>query len=49
MSGAFRGEGKTDAKDTWIIAETARMRRDRSALTLKPELTAELAVLRRSC
>jgi transposase len=45
MSGAFRGEGKTDAKDAWIIAETARMRRDLSALTLKPELIAELAVL----
>jgi transposase len=45
MSGAFRGEGKTDAKDAWIIAETARMRRDLTALTVKPELIAELAVL----
>jgi transposase len=45
MSGAFRGEGKTDAKDAWIIAETARMRRDLTALTVKPELVAKLAVL----
>ncbi|MGC5054681.1 IS110 family transposase [Micromonospora sp. DT48] len=45
MSGAFRGEGKTDAKDARIIAEMARMRRDLSALTVKPELVAELAVL----
>ncbi|MFG1888071.1 IS110 family transposase [Micromonospora sp. NPDC049051] len=45
MSGAFRGEGKTDAKDAWVIAETARLRRDLTALSIKPELIAELAVL----
>lgn len=28
MSGAYRGEGKTDAKDALVIADTARMRRD---------------------
>lgn len=45
MSSASRGEGKTDAKDAWVIAETARMRRDLSALTVRPELVAELAIL----
>ena len=28
MSTAFTGEGKTDAKDAFVIAETARLRRD---------------------
>ena len=28
MSGAYTGEGKTDAKDAHVIAETARLRRD---------------------
>jgi hypothetical protein len=27
-AGVFRGEGKTDAKDARVIAETARMRSD---------------------
>lgn len=28
MTGAYRGEGKTDAKDARVIADQARMRRD---------------------
>ncbi len=28
MSAAYSGEGKTDAKDAYVIAETARIRRD---------------------
>jgi hypothetical protein len=28
MSNAYTGEGKTDAKDAYVIAETARIRRD---------------------
>ena len=28
MSAAYVGEGKTDAKDAYVIAETARLRRD---------------------
>jgi len=28
MSSAFTGEGKTDAKDAHVIAETVRLRRD---------------------
>ena len=29
MSAAYTGEGKTDAKDAYVIAETLRLRRDR--------------------
>ncbi|MFJ9832862.1 transposase [Streptomyces sp. NPDC101169] len=28
MAGAYRGEAKTDARDAYVIAETARLRRD---------------------
>ena len=28
MSGAYTGEGKTDPKDAFVIAETARLRRE---------------------
>jgi transposase len=31
MSAAYAGEGKTDAKDAYVIAETARLRRDLSS------------------
>jgi transposase len=34
MTNAFRGEGKTDAKDARVIAETARMRTDLAAVTM---------------
>ncbi|MFP5023503.1 IS110 family RNA-guided transposase [Pseudonocardia phyllosphaerae] len=33
MSAAFTGEGKTDTKDAFVIAETARLRRDLAVLT----------------
>jgi len=45
MSGVFRGEGKTDAKDARIIADTARMRGDLTELTATDELTVELTRL----
>lgn len=45
MSGAFAGEGKTDAKDARIIAETARLRRDLSAVKHSDELVVELSRL----
>lgn len=46
MAGAFRGEGKTDAKDARIIAETARMRhRDLSAVAVPDDLAVELGRL----
>jgi len=38
MTGAFRGEGKTYAKDARVIAETARMRSDLSAVAMPDEL-----------
>jgi transposase len=45
MTGAFRGEGKTDAKDSRVIAETARMRTDLAAVTMPDELVVELTQL----
>jgi Transposase len=45
MSGTFGGEGKTDARDARVIAETARMRRDLTELTTPDELVVELSLL----
>ena len=45
MSGVFSGEGKTDAKDARIIADTARMRGDLAELTATGELVVELTRL----
>jgi transposase len=45
MAQVFRGEGKTDAKDARIIADTARMRRDLTELTPADELVVELTRL----
>jgi transposase len=46
MSGAYRGEGKTDAKDARVIADQARMRpRDFTPPDTPPELVATLQVL----
>jgi transposase len=45
MTGAFRGEGKTDAKDARVIAETARLRSDLSEVTMPDELVVELTQL----
>jgi transposase len=45
MAGVFRGEGKTDAKDARIIADTARMRSDLTELTVDDELVVELTRL----
>jgi len=44
-SGAYRGEGKTDAKDAAIIADQARMRRDLQPLRAGDEISAELRLL----
>jgi transposase len=44
-SGAYRGDGKTDAKDAAIIADQARMRRDLQPLRPGDELTVELRIL----
>lgn len=45
MPHAFRGEGKTDAKDARVIAETARMRSDLAEVTMPDELVIELSQL----
>lgn len=45
MSGVFGGEGKTDAKDARIIADTTRMRSDLAELTATDELVVELTRL----
>lgn len=43
--GAYRGAGKTDAKDAYIIADQARMRRDLTVLRVDDELVVELRML----
>ncbi|SCF50446.1 Transposase [Micromonospora carbonacea] len=45
MAGAFAGEGKSDAKDAFTIAETARLRHDLTPITEPDELVTELQVL----
>ena len=45
MSSPFTGEGKTDAKDAHVIAETARLRRDLTVVDQITDLARNLAVL----
>ncbi|MFI5534148.1 IS110 family transposase [Kitasatospora sp. NPDC051853] len=45
MSGAYRGEAKTDERDAYVIAETARHRRDFSTIDVPAQLAADLALL----
>jgi transposase len=45
MTGVFRGETKSDAKDARVIAETARMRSDLTAITATDDLVVELTRL----
>jgi transposase len=45
MSSAYTGEGKTDAKDAYVIAETARLRRDLAVIDQDTDLVRNLAVL----
>lgn len=45
MSGAYRGEAKTDARDAYVIAETARHRGDFTAIEVPAQLAADLALL----
>lgn len=45
MSSAYTGEGKTDAKDAYVIAETARIRRDLAVIDQESDLVRDLAVL----
>ena len=45
MTGVFRGEAKSDAKDARVIAETARMRTDLTPVTATDDLVVELSRL----
>ncbi|MFF8872393.1 IS110 family RNA-guided transposase [Streptomyces massasporeus] len=45
MSGAYRGEAKTDARDAYVIAETARLRRGFTTIAVPAQLAADLALL----
>lgn len=45
MSGAYRGEAKTDARDAYVIAETSRVRNDFQAIDVPAQLAADLALL----
>ncbi|MFF4427378.1 IS110 family transposase [Streptomyces sp. NPDC001549] len=44
-SAAYRGQGKTDAKDAFVIADQARMRRDLGALRPGDEIAVDLKIL----
>lgn len=44
-SGAYRGSGKTDAKDAFVIADQARMRRDLQPLQETSEIAVDLKIL----
>ncbi|WP_049649199.1 IS110 family transposase [Kitasatospora sp. MY 5-36] len=44
-SAAYRGNGKTDAKDAFVIADTARMRRDLQPLDQAGEIAVDLKIL----
>lgn len=44
-SGTYRGEGKTDARDAFVIADQARMRRDLGILRPGDEIAVDLRIL----
>lgn len=45
MARGFRGEGKTDAKDARVIAQTARLRNDLSQIAMPDELVVAVTQL----
>jgi len=45
MASAYSGEGKTDAKDAHVIADTARLRRDLTVIGHDTDLVRNLAML----
>lgn len=45
MSGAYRGEAKTDARDAYVIAETVRHRGDLQEVEVPTALVSELRLL----
>lgn len=44
-SGSYRGDGKSDAKDAFIIADQARMRRDLQAMHHGDDIAVDLRIL----
>ncbi|MFC8238542.1 IS110 family transposase [Streptomyces sp. NPDC057284] len=44
-SGSYRGDGKSDAKDAFIIADQARMRRDLRTMHRGDDITVDLRIL----
>ncbi|EWM11304.1 IS110 family transposase [Kutzneria sp. 744] len=44
-SGSYRGSGRSDAKDAFIIADQARMRRDLHSMTAGDEIAVDLRIL----
>ncbi|MFF4401508.1 IS110 family transposase [Streptomyces sp. NPDC001480] len=44
-SGAYKGDGKSDAKDAFVIADQARMRRDLKPLQETSEIAVDLKIL----
>jgi transposase len=44
-SAAYRGQGKTDAKDAFVIADQARMRKDLGTLRPGDEIAVDLKIL----
>ncbi|WP_189868293.1 IS110 family transposase, partial [Streptomyces noursei] len=44
-SGSYRGDGKTDAKDAFVIADQARMRRDLHPMQTGDEVAIDLRIL----
>lgn len=44
-SGTYRGEGKTDARDAFVIADQARVRRDLDLLRPGDEIAVDLRIL----
>ncbi|OZD70548.1 IS110 family transposase [Rhodococcus sp. 06-1059B-a] len=45
MTGAFAGEGKTDARDAVVIAQSARLRGDLAQVSVPDDLAIELELL----
>lgn len=44
-SGSYRGDGKTDTKDAFVIADQSRMRRDLQPLQETNEIAVDLKIL----
>ncbi|KPI17096.1 transposase IS111A/IS1328/IS1533 [Actinobacteria bacterium OV450] len=45
VSGSYRGDGKSDAKDAFVIADQARMRRDLQPVRDGDEIAVDLRIL----